>query len=175
MRLKQIGITEKTFAKNDHPGEAVSKRILRMTYEKNVENRIGLDKDEGTKRYLLGLSLSGNVTDDNYTSFNDQDANERISTAQRAIQPLVSYGEKRSVTQVEGDKETRVFLPDTSRNRAGVVAEIILPPHAWIETDAKHGPTGRIKAREIMPDGKLKRKTKTSGHEDTTQKVVPGK
>lgn len=153
--LREIGLKEANLAKLKDSQTAVSKRILLTTYEKNLYHRIGLSWDDGALQYLQGLSLAKNVTNDNYTSYSDDDALARLHTAMMAIQPERQLNEE----DVERDDENCkvVIKPLKTRERVGAVGSIILPPGASLRITCRHGVTGELRARELLPDGTKKR------------------
>lgn len=160
--LRIIGIEEKVFAGQNKTGKtAVAKQILQMTHQKNIYHRYGLEYDEGTKQFLQVGSLRKSVTDDNYTSFSDKDAQERIYVAQLAIRPYEKINEEDNIIEVQEDGRTSVtVLPEHTRERVGVVCSIKLPPGATVKVRCPHGVTGDYRTREIKEDGSLRRKSK---------------
>ena len=160
MMLRKIGIGEATFAARKQGDEPVAKGILITTYRKNVELRIGLQGDEGRRKYLQAMSLRSNVTDDNYTSFADADACACMYRAMQCMQPLRGLEQPTEEYRVlgDGEKEYR-YVPDTTREIVGVVAEVVIPPGGRMSIACPHGVTGRMRSREVLPDGTAKRKT----------------
>ena len=156
--LREIGISEVAFSMQTHKHTAVSKRILLNTYEKNVNLRIGLKWDEGALRYLQGLSLSKNVTNDNYTSFSDDDAMDRLHTAMMAIQPERELNIEDQIIKDDAAGKIGVSIPPRrTRERVGVITSIILQPGGKITVECRHGVNGVVEARELSPDGKKRR------------------
>lgn len=114
-QLREVGIKEAVFTKKKKDDKtAVSKSILHNTYCKNLYLRIGLTWDEGALQYLQGLSLSGNVTNDNYTSFSDEDDMERLFTAMKTIQPEKElYSNDQLIKESGAGKSVSVLLQKT--------------------------------------------------------------
>ncbi len=54
----------------------VGVRLLLAHYKHRITYLAGLDSDNGAVRFLLGLSLSGNVTADHYRSFTSPEGQE---------------------------------------------------------------------------------------------------
>ena len=52
------------------------------------------------------------------------------------------------------------YRPDNSRQRVGVVGEYRLAPGEKLIIKAPHGVTGSVRAREVLPDGKLRKKSR---------------
>ena len=152
--LREIGLKEANLAKLKDSQTAVSKRILLTTYEKNLYHRIGLSWDDGALQYLQGLSLAKNVTNDNYTSYSDDDALARMHTAMMAIRPKIQLNNDDIAKDANGKTTIKPFA---TRERVGAVGSIILPPGASLRITCRHGVTGELRARELLPDGTKKR------------------
>lgn len=58
----------------------VGVRLLLAHYKHRITYLAGLDSDNGAVRFLLGLSLSGNVTADHYRSFTSPEGQEHLLT-----------------------------------------------------------------------------------------------
>lgn len=160
MMLRKIGIGEATFAAREQGDESVSKSILSNTYKKNIELRIGMQSDKGRRKYLQALSLRGNTTDDNYTSFNDEDACECMYRAMLCMQPLRNLEQpKEGCHLLASGEQEFCYVPDTTREMVGLIAEIVVPPGEHVFFACPHGLLGRMKAREQLSDGTLKRKS----------------
>ena len=157
-QLREVGIKEAVFTKKKKDDKtAVSKSILHNTYCKNLYLRIGLTWDEGALQYLQGLSLSGNVTNDNYTSFSDEDDMERLFTAMKTIQPEKElYSNDRLIKENGAGKSVSV-LPQKTREKVGAVGQLVLQPGARARIKCRHGVEGQLSSRELLPDGNKKR------------------
>ena len=82
----------------------VGVRLLLAHYKHRITYLAGLDSDNGAVRFLLGLSLSGNVTADHYRSFTSTEGQEflldilsRDKTSAQAVPP-----DKRIQTSTDG-------------------------------------------------------------------------
>jgi len=53
-----------------------------------------------------------------------------------------------------------IEMRDNSRQRVGVVGEYRLAPGKELIIKAPHGVTGSVRAREVLPDGKLRKKSR---------------
>ena len=125
------------------------------------------DMEPGTANYLCGKSLTGNTTDDNYTSFSSEEGQERLyaymhrlcvpEPLPQNIPPLVSE---------DGYEETNVFYPKTSRDRVTVTATLLLQPGQTLTLESSHGGTGTIEAEESTPSGR-RRQSKKDEEADT--------
>lgn len=123
--------------------------------------------EPGTANYLCGKSLTGNTTDDNYTSFSSEEGQERLyaymhrlcvpEPLPQNIPPLVSE---------DGYEETNVFYPKTSRDRVTVTATLLLQPGQTLTLESSHGGTGTIEAEESTPSGR-RRQSKKGEEADT--------
>ena len=138
------------------PKSSVSGRILHNTYVSNLVHRCGLASDIGTVKFLCGESLTDSVTDDHYTSFTSPSAVERIHTALRAIAPLEELTCPAVPVQEDGI-EVQVISPEHTRQRVGVVGEIILKHGEEIEIICPHGVSGSVSARAVDKYGNRKR------------------
>lgn len=159
--LRKIGIGEATFAAGIKGGVSVPKSILATSYKKNVELRIGLQSDEGRRKYLQAMSLRNNVTDDNYTSFADEDARAGMYRAMQCMQPLRELEQPtEEYRMLEGGEKEYRYVPDTTREIVGIIGEVVIPPGGCMTIVCQHGVTGRMQVREVLPDGTAKRKGK---------------
>ena len=140
-----------------HTKTAVSKKILHNTYCKNLYLRIGLTWDDGALQYLQGLSLGGNVTNDNYTSFSDEDAMERLFAAMKTIQPEKELYSNDQLIKESGVSKSVSVLPQKTREKVGAVGQLVLQPGARARIKCRHGVEGQLGARELLPDGNKKR------------------
>ena len=160
--LLQIGIAEKNFPAKNNTDSSVPKSILTTSYKKNLYYRTGLGADDGVMQYMQGLSLRSNVTNDNYTSFSDSDAVDRIFTAMKAMQP----DNKTNLPEFEEWEENGLYIyrlsPETLREHIGGTYEIKLNDKEEYKICAKHGVNDFVRVRELLDDGKLKRKAKSS-------------
>lgn len=162
MLLRQIGIGNDSLAKLHQidPNTATSKRLLINTYAYAVTTRCALHSEPGTAQYLLHLSLSGNVSDDHYTSFSSEEGCAHLYAIMSAVRPLEELGPPETCEMRPDGTEMRCYLPDNSRQRVGVVSEYRLAPGEELIVIAPHGMTGSVRAREILPDGKLRKKSR---------------
>lgn len=121
---------------------------------------IGLQGDEGCKKYLQTMSLRNNVTDDNYTFFSNEDVCACIYRAMLCMQPLRKLEQPAEECRVlnDGRREYR-YIPDTTREIVGVVAEIVIPPGGQMSIAFPHGVIGRMQGRKVLLDGTAKRKS----------------
>lgn len=161
MLLRTIGVSEDTFMKLKMPKVAVSSRIFLNTYVKNLVQRCGLGDDPGTVNFMMGLSLSGSVTDDHYSSFVSELASRRIFTALKAAGPLENITQPEELVVLEDGREKHITAPENTRQRVGVVADIILQPGEELEIICPHGVSGSIRARAVTEKG-LRRKSAKS-------------
>ena len=163
MLLRQIGISNDSLAKLHQidPTSAVSKRLLINTYAYAVATRCALHDEPGTASFLQHLSLSGNVSDDHYTSFSSEEGGAHLYAIMSAVRPLEAL-EPTETCEIRPDStEMRCYLPDNSRQRVGVVAEYRLAPGEELIVIAPHGVTGSVRSREVLSDGKLRRKSRS--------------
>lgn len=155
--LREIGIPEAVFSKMRDSRISAAKQILFNTYCKNLYTRIGLTWDDGALQYLQGLSLSGNVTNDNYTSYSDEEAALRLFTAMKSIQPEKALNTNDRIIEDSEIGKRIIISPQKKRERVGAVGTIILPPGMEVSIICPHGVTGELRAREMLPDGKKKK------------------
>lgn len=156
--LREVGIKEAVFTKKKKDDKtAVSKNILHNTYCKNLYLRIGLTWDEDALQYLQGLSLRGKVTDDNYTSFSDEDAMERLFAAMKTIQPEKEFYSNDRLIKENGAGKSVSVLPQKTREKVGAVGQLVLQPGARARIKCRHGVEGQLSSRELLPDGNKKR------------------
>lgn len=146
--LREIGLREADFKRSKKDERtAVSKRILLNTYNKNLYLRIGLTWDDGALQYLQGLSLSGNTTNDNYTSYSDNDAAARLHTAMMAIQPTRRINTQDVIIQDTDTGKIVTILPQYTRELTGAVGRVTLAPGARIRITCRHGVLGELRVQ----------------------------
>lgn len=162
MLLRQIGIGNDSLAALHQidPTSAVSKRLLLNTYAYAVTTRCVLHNEPGTAQYLLHLSLSGNVSDDHYTSFSSDEGCAHLYGIMSDVRPL-EHLEPTEACEMRPDGTVMwCYRPDNSRQRVGIVSEYRLAPGEELIVIAPHGVTGSVRAREILSDGKLRKKSR---------------
>ena len=111
--------------------------------------------ESGTANYLCGKSLTGNTTDDNYTSFSSAEGLERLYAYMHRLcvpEPL-PQGIPPQVSE-DGGKETGTFLPKMSRDRVTITATVLLQPGQALTLESAHGGTGIIETEESTPSGR---------------------
>jgi len=117
--------------------------------------------EPGTANYLCGKSLTGNTTDDNYTSFSSAEGLERLYAYMHRLcvsEPL-PQGVPPQVSE-DGDRETCSFSPKTSRDRVTITATVLPQPGQTLILESAHGGTGIIEAEESTPSGRRRRSKK---------------
>ena len=154
--LKSIELSAEYYSRRD-PGKILRpNELLGSTYRYMVHYTCGLGAMEpGTANYLCGKSLTGNTTDDNYTSFSSPEGLERLyaymhrlcvsEPLPQCIPPQVSE---------DGSKETDTFFPKMSRDRVTVTATLLLQPGQTLTLESAHGGTGTIEVEESAPSGR---------------------
>lgn len=158
MLLRTIGVTEETFLALKIPKVSVSGRIFYNTYIKNLVQRCGLGSDPGTVNFMMGLSLSGSVTDDHYSSFVSELASRRIFTALKAAGPLEDIMQPETPKSLKDGREQYTIAPENTHQRIGAVTDIVLQPGEELEIVCLHGVSGSIRVRAVTEKG-LRRKS----------------
>ena len=150
--LLRAGITNDTLAaaKKEVPTESAARTLLKNTYRKNLAQRCGLSArgESGTFKFLCGLSLAGDVTSSNYTSFTDDEAAERHYALMRPL-CLEKPIDKVSPTKNEDGTVTYHITPNTTAELAGVITKCTLLPGQKIIIRCPHGVTGTVRATAI--------------------------
>lgn len=82
-----------------------------------------------------------------------------------AVRPLESMEQTETCEMRSDGTEVRRYLPDNSRQRVGVVGDYRLTPGEELIIIAPHGVTGSVRAREVLGDGKLRRKSRSKAAE----------
>lgn len=154
MILRQIGVSEETFRVLQEHGHSVSGRLLINSYARNINTRCGFGPDNpGIKAFMLGHSLVGDVTADNYTSFTSAEAVYRITTAMRAVAP-----ENPVVIPPDSDSNSDLYYaPTTTRETVSLLGQIIVPPGTFFSILCPGGVQGDIDIRELKSDGTKRR------------------
>lgn len=158
--LKTIHISEKYYSRKDPSRIIAPSQLLEKTYAHMVYYMCGLGHAEpGTANYLCGRSLTGNVTDDNYTSFSSAEGLARLYAYMHrlcVLEPLPQNIPLRA--SASGDGEVGTFYPKTSRDRVTVTVTVLLQPGQKMTIEADHGGTGSIETEEATPTGRRRRK-----------------
>lgn len=162
MRLHSIGLTYENLhmLRKKNNNIAVSNLILENTYAYNVYVRCDLGDEPGTAKFLLHESLSSNITDDHYTSFTSDEAGERLHTIMSFVIPDSPIEEVISPISMINGKTKYSYVPETTRQRVGLVDSYILQPGEELIIKCRHGVTGSASVRALNPDGTLRRKTR---------------
>lgn len=124
--LKQAGISEQTFAALKNPNSAAAKQLLLNTYKYNITNHCGLQEEPGTRKYLLGQSLIGDVTSDHYTSYTDPHGQQYLYRFLRRLMPDESIEVPPS--EILDDTEVRYFAPTSTMRRVDFDCTLLLQP-----------------------------------------------
>lgn len=154
--LKAIKIGKEYYSNKEQGKILMPNRLIENTYKYMINYTCGLgDMEPGTANYLCGKSLTGNTTDDNYTSFSSPEGLERLyaymhrlcvsEPLPQCIPPQVSE---------DGSNETDTFFPKMSRDRVTVTATLLLQPGQTLTLESAHGGTGTIEVEESAPSGR---------------------
>lgn len=161
-KLVQAGLDNDTIraAKKEEATESYARVLLRNTYRKNLFTRCGLDPDlqGGTIKFLCGLTLAGDVTSSNYTSYTSPEASERLYTILRVLQPVSDIPPIETTNGPDGSVTFHI-TPGNTGEVAGVVCTFRLPPGWTIENSCQHGLTGKTQAHnnsKRVPNGPQK-------------------
>lgn len=77
------------------------------------------------------------------------------------MQPLRKLEQPAEECRVLNDERREYrYIPDTTREIVGVVAEIVIPSGGQMSIACPHGVIGRMQVREALPDGTAKRKSR---------------
>jgi hypothetical protein len=82
-------------------------------------------------------------------------------TIMSAMQPLQDIQQPSGPIVTPTGEEERTYLPDNTRQKVGVLAEIVLQPGESLQIRCPHGVNGRISVRGMNADGSLRRKSPT--------------
>ena len=154
--MKAIKIGKEYYSNKEQGKILMPNRLIENTYKYMINYTCGLgDMEPGTANYLCGKSLTGNTTDDNYTSFSSPEGLERLyaymhrlcvsEPLPQCIPPQVSE---------DGSNETDTFFPKMSRDRVTVTATLLLQPGQTLTLESAHGGTGTIEVEESAPSGR---------------------
>lgn len=154
--LKGIGLARAYYSKKEPDKILQQDNLLANTYKHMVHYTCGLGAAEpGSAHYLCGEDLTGNVTDDNYTSFSSQEGLERLyAYMHRLCVPETLPQDIPPQTAEDGDGVTTTYLPKTSRERVTVIATVLLQPGQTLTIEAAHGGTGTIETDEEPRTGR---------------------
>ena len=163
MRLHSSGVTYAMLSslRKERPDVAASRLLLLNTYAYNVNRLCALESEPGTAKFLQHESISGNVTDDHYTTFSDDEAGKRLHTIMSSLIPMEFIEAQDSPILLPDGKEKHTFTPEFTRHRVGLVGEYILGPGQEIALLCPHGATGSASVRAIEADGSKRRKARS--------------
>lgn len=140
------------------PGEeAYSRRLLRATYAHQVMYAAGLGcMEKGTGNYLIGNSLMGDTTSCDYVGYTSPEGQRLLAAYLRRASPerLLGGG------QLETGQNKAACQAHSTRSTERVAADILVPPGGKVAVTSPHGVCGAVKVRELLPDGRLRRKSK---------------
>ncbi len=162
MQMRQVQAQHKR-----DPRVAISTRLLHNTYEYNLYHRCGLEMRSGTAQFLLGYSVVNDVTSNNYTSFTSPEAQERLYTILRVLRPEKSIDPPTSPVSLDNGKEQYTAAPPSTARVAGAVFTVLLLPDQHFRIACPHGDHSSVAARELRPDGTVRRKSPVRKKEET--------
>lgn len=154
--LKRAGVENDTIhtAKAKSPIESAARTLLRNTYRKNLVQKCGLHSDDGTFKFLCGLSLSGDVTSSNYISFTSPEAAERLYTILKVLQPITPIPPGEPIICSDGSIFYPI-VPNTTAENAGAILNFLSQHEVGLEIYCAHGADVFIR-HTSKPDNKLK-------------------
>ena len=162
--LGSCGVAPEVFRNLKGERNAAAKQLLRNTYVYLVNSCMGIEDDEGTRQFLLGMKLES-ITDDNYVSYTSPEASERLFAIQNRCLPARPLPGERTVTDL-GNGMVRIELqPRATNETLSVLLQGDFAPGLNLEATARHGVSASVRVRELKEDGtpkRAKKKTKTS-------------
>ena len=151
-KLVKAGVANDTIqkARDEFPSEHYARTLLYNTYCKLLVTKCGLSSQTqgGTIKFLCGLSLAGDVTASNYTSFTSPEATERLYMILKILQPERPIEEIPTDFNADGSI-TYHITPKTTAETAGIVSSIILPPGWRLEVSCPHGVSGTTRTQAV--------------------------
>lgn len=149
-KLVKAGVGSDTIqkVKNESPSEHYARILLHNTYRKLLVTKCGLSSQTqgGTIKFLCGLSLAGDVTSSNYTSFTSPESTERLYTILKILQPERPIEEIPPASNEDGSIIYHI-TPNTTAETAGVVSSIMIPPGWRLEVSCPHGVSGTTRTQ----------------------------
>lgn len=163
MRLRTIGLQYESIfniRKKEGSQVAVSRRLLKNTYDNNVYHLCALSEEVGTAKFLCKESLTNNTTDDHYASFSSEEAGERLHAYMSFVTPeeSIDFVDEKPKKLPDG-RVQHTYAPETTRQRVGHVGHYRLQPGEEIVIKCPHGAKGSVTTRAYNEDGSLRRKT----------------
>lgn len=143
--LTHLGIekTSLVAAKNGSRKTAAGTQYLLNTYKHKVEAQLGLEQDDpAAVRFLLGRSLSGDVTADHYRSFASPEGQRRLYIAMRRWGASPDEISSHRVTKKEYREDGRfieILSPEDPEKKTIIEFEITLKPGEELRVQSNYG------------------------------------
>lgn len=161
LMLLNVGYTYATLKElTDENLGAVSARIFSNTYKRNLYQNCRLTDDDGDAKYLMGESLTDNVTNNHYISFSCEASADRFHTMMSVLQKKEDIDKDVEVVVLGDGKEKLTLYPKDTWQRVGCKAFYVLKPNEELAIICPHGAEGEVQVREIREDGSIRRKDK---------------
>lgn len=157
-RLEDIGITAfGPVANNKKP--TIPESILIDTYKYRVGNCMGIGDDDGTMAFLRGEKMQS-VTDQHYICYTSDEAQDRLYTIlKRAALPKTIEHTVDYVVNPDGSIDL-ICQPDQTDRILSMMIKAELPKNAGpISIFSEHGVAVSDSVREVLPNGKKRRKS----------------
>ena len=135
--------------------DAVPPRLLQKTYEYLLVMKCGLNSEEGTYKFLLGQSISGDTTSTNYVSFTSPAGQRRLYNILKLLQPKRKLEGELLQEKHQTIQDCYIASPDSTDECVGMVVDVILQPGETIQFHCPLGVEGTIKSRILSGDDEI--------------------
>ena len=150
--LLHCGMGAAELAQDRSEPYGIGVRLLLSNYKYRLAYRSGFQEDSGVVNYLMGHSLSGNVTADHYrsmTSPEGQDFLLNVLSRDKTFEDAPSDGTKMITTEQNGDMTKITARARDPRRFNHVTLTVRLEPGQTLEVCAPGILQGSVKAKKV--------------------------
>lgn len=133
--------------------DAVPPRLLQKTYEYLLVTKCGLNPEEGTYKFLLGQSISGDTTSTNYVSFTSPAGQRRLYLILKVLQRKRKLEEEPLKVEHQTIQDCYRISPENTDEWAGMTMEAIVQPGEQLILHCPHGIEGIMRSRFSLEGG----------------------
>lgn len=131
---------------------SAARALLLDTYKRNVSELVPPSLEPGTYRFLIGDAPQQDSTTDDYASCTSAEGRMRLYYALKPLGFDIETHDNPTVTcdRTSPDAIRYLVRPEEVRERAGIIATVIIKPGEILSIHALHGTTGTIKVPALL-------------------------